>query len=256
MLALLSPAKKLDITAARTDLPATRPVFLKDAIALAAIARQLTKRQLAGLMGISDKLAALNHARFQAFAPTATVDNAKHALLAFAGDTYIGFNAKTLSDDDLAYAQDHVRILSGLYGLLRPLDLIQPYRLEMGTALANPKGEDLYDYWGDKLTTEINKIIAQEKTPVVVNLASAEYFSALKPEKLKARLVTPVFKEEKGGVAKVLGMMAKRARGMMARYIVEERITDPDALKKFSAGGYRYQPAASTAEMPVFHRKG
>lgn len=256
MLALLSPAKKLDATATRRDLPATQPLFLKDAKTLAGIARKLSKRQLAGLMGISDKLAALNHARFQAFAPTATVDNAKHALLAFAGDTYIGFNAKTLSDDDLAYAQDHVRILSGLYGLLRPLDLIQPYRLEMGTTLTNPKGEDLYDYWGDKLTAEVNKIIAREKIPAVINLASAEYFSALKPEKLKARLITPVFKEEKGGVAKVLGMMAKRARGMMARYIVEERITDPDAVKKFSAGGYRYQPAASTADMPVFHRKG
>lgn len=256
MLALLSPAKKLDATAARTDLPATRPVFLKDAIALAAIARKLTKRQLAGLMGISDKLAALNHARFQAFAPTATADNAKHALLAFAGDTYIGLNAKTLSDDDLAYAQDHVRILSGLYGLLRPLDLIQPYRLEMGTKLATPKGEDLYDFWGDKLTAEVNKIVAKEKTPVVVNLASAEYFSALKPEKLKARLVTPVFKEEKSGVAKILGMMAKRARGMMARYIIEERITDPEALKKFAAGGYRYQPARSTGDTLVFHRKG
>lgn len=256
MLALLSPAKKLDATAARTDLPATRPVFLKDAIALAAIARKLTKRQLAGLMGISDKLAALNHTRFQAFAPTATADNAKHALLAFAGDTYIGLNAKTLSDDDLAYAQDHVRILSGLYGLLRPLDLIQPYRLEMGTKLATPKGEDLYDFWGDKLTAEVNKIVAKEKTPVVVNLASAEYFSALKPEKLKARLVTPVFKEEKSGVAKILGMMAKRARGMMARYIIEERITDPEALKKFAAGGYRYQPARSTGDTLVFHRKG
>ncbi|RIK92322.1 MAG: peroxide stress protein YaaA [Proteobacteria bacterium] len=256
MLALLSPAKKLDATAARTDLPATRPVFLKDAIALAAIARKLTKRQLAGLMGISDKLAALNHARFQAFAPTATADNAKHALLAFAGDTYIGLNAKTLSDDGLAYAQDHVRILSGLYGLLRPLDLIQPYRLEMGTKLATPKGEDLYDFWGDKLTAEVNKIVAKEKTPVVVNLASAEYFSALKPEKLKARLVTPVFKEEKSGVAKILGMMAKRARGMMARYIIEERITDPEALKKFAAGGYRYQPARSTGDTLVFHRKG
>lgn len=256
MLALLSPAKKLDATAARGDLPATRPLFLKDALTLAGIARKLTKRQLAGLMGLSDTLAALNHARYQSFASTATLDNAKHALLAFAGDTYIGFNAKTLGDDDLAYAQDHVRILSGLYGLLRPLDLIQPYRLEMGSKLANPKGEDLYDYWGDKLTAEVNKIVAKEKAPVVVNLASAEYFSALKPEKLKARLITPVFKEEKGGAAKVLGMMAKRARGMMARYIVEGRIADAETLKKFTTGGYRFQPTASTADTLVFHRKG
>lgn len=255
MLVLISPAKKLDFNGVRPDLPHTQPALLKDVEALAKVARKLKPADLKRLMGISDTLAALNHERFQNWKTPFALDNAKHAVLAFNGDTYQGLDAKTLSDADLAYAQDHLRILSGLYGLLRPLDLMQPYRLEMGIKLANPRGEDLYDYWGDRVTKAVNDLIAGDKAPVVVNLASTEYSSVIDAKKIKGRLITPVFKEVKDGVSKVIGLMAKRARGAMARHIIENRIEDPDRLRDFTAGGYRFQPKLSTDTVLEFHRK-
>ena len=178
----------------------------------------------------------------------------KQAIFAFSGDTYVGFDAKTLADDELDYAQEHVGILSGLYGLLRPRDLMQPYRLEMGTRLANPRGKDLYAFWGGRITSAINEALAAQADPTVINLASNEYFKSVKKQELNGDVVTPVFKELKDGKAKVIGLMAKRARGMMARYIVEKRIENPKALKKFTRGGYRYKASESTDTEWVFMR--
>ncbi len=254
MLVLISPAKKLDAMTRDPALDHSQPELLGQSKKLVGLARKLTRGDLGRLMGISDKLSDLNYQRFQAFKTPFSIDNAKQAVLAFAGDTYVGLDAKTLGKDDLAYAQDHLRILSGLYGLLRPLDLMQPYRLEMGTKLANPRGEDLYDFWGDRITRAINAAVAGEKQPVVVNLASNEYIKAVRANKLKARFSTPVFKVVKDGEARVLGMLAKRARGMMARYIIENRIEDVEKLKAFDADGYRFMPDLSDEDRLEFHK--
>ncbi|RMF10062.1 MAG: peroxide stress protein YaaA [Alphaproteobacteria bacterium] len=254
MLVLISPAKKLDTTIKDSVLPHTQPELIGEAEQLVAVARKLSRGDLGRLMNISDKLADLNYQRFQAFRTPFTPDNAKQGVLAFTGDTYVGLDAGSLNDEDLAYAQDHLRILSGLYGLLRPLDLMQPYRLEMGTKLANPRGEDLYDFWGDRITEAINEAVAGEAEPVVVNLASNEYIKAVKADKLKARFITPVFKVVKDGQARVLGMLAKRARGMMARYIIENRIEDPEQLKGFDADGYRFVAELSDDDRLEFHK--
>lgn len=256
MLVLVSPAKKLDMTPPDRQLPASEPVFLKETEALVKVSRRLGVGDLKQLMGISDGLAELNRERFRAFSLPFTPDNATPAVFAFRGDTYQGLDVDSLTDDEILYAQDHLAILSGLYGLLRPLDLMQAYRLEMGVKLRNPRGEDLYDFWGDRITDEINRRLAGEKDPIVVNCASNEYWSAVRPKKLKARVVTPVFKEVKGGVAKVVGLMAKRARGMMARHIIRNRIADPEDLKKFSEGGYRFMPELSDGDTLEFHRAG
>ncbi len=255
MLVLISPAKKLDATVEREDLAYTQPDFLKATERLVKTARKLSKADLSSLMGISEKLAELNHARFKAFKTPFSLANAKHAVLMFNGDTYQGLDADSLSDKDLAYAQDHLRILSGLYGLLRPLDLIQPYRLEMGSKLKNPSGEDLYDFWGASLTDAINETIARDKKPVVVNLASTEYSSAVHAKNINGQFITPVFKEVKNGQAKVIGLMAKRARGMMARYIIQNRIEAPEKLKDFKDDGYKFQAKLSTETRLEFHRK-
>ncbi|MDA5194018.1 peroxide stress protein YaaA [Govanella unica] len=255
MMILISPAKKLDFSGVRPDLAHTVPALMPEVERLAKLARKLKAADLKRLMGISDALATLNHERFQSFHTPFTLDNAKHAALAFNGDTYQGLDAKTLSDADLAYAQDHLRILSGLYGLLRPLDLMQPYRLEMGIKLANPRGEDLYDFWGERVTALLNDQIKADPDPVVINLASTEYSSVVQTKKLQARLITPVFKEVKDDVAKVIGLMAKRARGAMARHIIVNRIEDPMLLKKFSAGGYKFHPEHSTDSRFEFYRQ-
>lgn len=256
MLAVISPAKRLDAAPRPDDLPHTRPALMRDAEALVDVARKLSAADLKRLMGISDALADLNRQRFKAFVTPFTPANAAQAILVFKGDTYQGFDAESLGGDDLLYAQDHLRILSGLYGLLRPLDLIQPYRLEMGIKLRTSAGEDLYDFWGDRITRELNKTVKGAAEPVVVNLASQEYFTAVQPARLKARLVTPVFREVKGGTAKVVGIMAKKARGMMARFIVQNRLVDPEDLKAFTAGGYRFMPKLSGDDRLEFHRAG
>lgn len=256
MLVLISPAKKLDATVKESALGHTQPDLIGETEQLVQVARKLSRGDLGRLMKISDTLADLNYHRFQAFRTPFTPDNAKQAVLAFTGDTYIGLDARSLSEDDLDYAQDHLRILSGLYGLLKPLDLMQPYRLEMGTKLSTPRGEDLYDFWGGKITAAINDAVAGEDEPVVVNLASNEYIKAVKADKLKARFITPVFKVVKDGQPKVLGMLAKRARGMMTRYIIENRIENVEGLKAFHSDGYRFVPELSDDDRLEFHKLG
>lgn len=255
MLVLISPAKKLNFEDSAPFDTHTQPDFLDDSEDLVEEARTLTRADLSRLMKISESLADLNYRRFQSFSTPFDLGNAKQAALAFNGDTYTGLDAPSLSEEDFAFAQAHLRILSGLYGLLRPLDLMQPYRLEMGTKFQNRRGGDLYDFWGDSLTGAINETTSDHKDRTVINCASNEYFKAVKPKQLEGRLITPVFKEIKAGQAKVLGMFAKRARGMMARYIIQNRIETPDAIKDFSEGGYRYRPDLSTESDWVYTRE-
>ncbi len=259
MLILISPAKKLDFSTAGFSSstgapPHSQPEFIEDAEILAERARKLTRGDLSRLMKISDKLADLNYDRFKSFSLPFNLENAKQAGLAFSGDTYKGLDFPSLDKDDMAFAQEHLRILSGLYGLLKPLDLIQPYRLEMGTRLSNPRGENLYDFWRRDVTAAVNKAAARHADKTVINLASQEYISALDKGALKGPFLTPVFKEIKNGKARIIGLMAKRARGMMARYIIEKRLEKPDALKKFREGNYAYQADQSTPEALVFTR--
>ncbi|WP_020592187.1 peroxide stress protein YaaA [Kiloniella laminariae] len=260
MLAVVSPAKKLDESPAIRDIPATQPVFHDQIRDLLSVTRDLSRADLRQLMSISENLAELNYQRFRDFKLPFTADNAKIAVETFRGDTYIGLDADSLDNDDLTYAQDHLRILSGFYGLLRPLDLMQPYRLEMGIRLRNPLGEDLYDFWGDQISGQLDQELERLGGNVLVNLASNEYFKAVRPKKLaagkaRARVVTPVFKEIKDGVAKVISFPAKRARGMMARYMIQQRIDRPEGLKDFSAGGYAFQPGLSDDATLLFTRE-
>ncbi|MFN3861743.1 MAG: peroxide stress protein YaaA [Roseateles sp.] len=258
MLFLLSPAKSLDYdTPTPPELaPAlTLPQFLQDTAALIDILRGKSVAEVRELMDLSEPLARLNVERYQAWRPRFTDANSKPAVLAFNGDVYDGLDAKTLSVDDLAWAQQHVRMLSGLYGLLRPLDRMQPYRLEMGTRLATPAGASLYDWWGDRLALHLNKLAAAEKVPVIVNLASQEYFRAVDRKVLKPRVINCQFEDWKNGQYKIISFFAKRARGLMARYCVQQRIETPEGLQGFDLDGYRLAPAASTADQLVFRRK-
>jgi uncharacterized protein len=256
MIFLLSPAKSLDYeTRAPDNLPSTKPVFMRPAGELIEILRHQSPTQIASLMDLSGKLAELNVARYQAWKPRATAKNAKQAVLAFNGDVYDGLNAKTLTNDQLLWAQDCVVSLSGLYGVLRPLDLLQPYRLEMGTALTNAKGKNLYEFWGDAVAKYLNNLQKTEKLPVVINLASQEYFKVVDLKVLKASVVECVFEEYKNGTYKVISFMAKRARGMMTRFAIESQLTQPDALKFFKTDGYTYAKSASTDKRWVFRRK-
>jgi cytoplasmic iron level regulating protein YaaA (DUF328/UPF0246 family) len=251
--ALLSPAKRLDFKPV-DGFKATQPALLKDTAALAARARRLSRDQIGRLMEISPALAQLNFERFQAFDP-ANRAATKPAIFAFAGDVYMGLEAKTLSKDDIAFAQQHIGILSGLYGLLRPLDSIQPYRLEMGSRLDTDRGDDLYDFWRDRLTEHLNAVAKKIKAKAIVNLASVEYWSAVDEKRLKAPVIHPAFKEIKSGKATIVSFLAKKARGMMARAIVQNRWTEPDALKAFNTAGYRFDAKASDDTVWVFSRK-
>ena len=257
MLFLLSPAKSLDYdTPVRAPVlkKATDPTFTERAAELMAMLRRKTPAQVASLMGLSDKLAALNVARYAAWQPRATTDNSKPAVLAFDGDVYSGLDAKTLKAADLAWAQEHLVILSGLYGALRPLDRLQPYRLEMGTALATPRGRDLYAYWGDTVAAHLNERLAGDRAPVVVNLASLEYARvALRPS-LRARVVDCRFEEGRDGSYKVISFFAKQARGLMARYAIEHRVRHPEQLQGFAAAGYALARDASGPDRLVFRR--
>ena len=252
MLITISPAKKLD--PAPVALPPTAPRFAEDTAILAATARDLSVADLRKLMHLSEDLAKLNHARFQGWQDVPAPEAVKPAVLSFAGDTYIGLDAKTLSEDELRWAQDHLRILSGIYGVLRPADAIQPYRLEMGSRLKNPRGKNLYEFWGDKLALHLNAEAAAIGTDVLVNCASEEYFTAANRPALALRVVTPTFLEEKDGKRSIVSFYAKRARGAMARFIIENRLTDPADLRDFTTGGYRYDAETSTPEKPVFLR--
>jgi len=257
MLALISPAKKLDFECDWNVAKPTKPDLLKESKVLVDAVRELSKKKLQTLMKLSNPLAELNYNRFQDFATPFTVANARPAVTAFRGDTYVGLDADTLKAKDLEYAQKHLYILSGLYGLLRPLDLIQAYRLEMGTKLKNPRGKDLYDFWGGLITDAVNNAVSDDKThkdKTIVSLASNEYIKALKPKDLKGAFVTCHFKEGKGTDAKVVGLFAKRARGMMARYIIQNRIESPKGLKDFNADGYKFVSSLSDDGNYVFTR--
>lgn len=252
MLTVISPAKSLDLSPA--DATPTEPAWQADAIRLARTMRNLTLRDLRGLMDISDDLARLNRDRFRAFADRPAPDQVKPAILAFNGDTYQGFDARSLDPDDMDYAQDHLRILSGLYGLLRPLDAIQPYRLEMGSRLKTRRGQNLYDYWGDQIAKALNRQAETIGTDVLINCASQEYFAAADRKALHLRVVTPVFMEVKAGRPAIVSFFAKRARGAMARFITQNRLSDPEELQDFDVGGYGFAPDHSTETRLVFLR--
>lgn len=252
MLVVISPAKTLDFeTPARTNIAST-PSFLEDSQVLIERMRELAPADIAKLMKISDKLSVLNSTRYETWSLPFTPDNAKQALLAFKGDVYTGLDAETLSPEQDDYAQQHLRILSGLYGILKPLDLIQPYRLEMGTKLSNSGGKDLYQFWGDKITDSLNDELAQND--VLINLASNEYFKSVQPKKLNARIITPVFKDTKNGVQKIISFYAKKARGLMTRYIIENNIDNAEALKDFDIAGYQFEAKQSSENDWVFTR--
>lgn len=255
MLFLLSPAKSLDYETPAGDLPHTQPQFVERSAELIQVLRKKAPHELAQLMQISDKLAALNAARYEAWSPQFTASNSKQALLAFNGDVYEGLDAKSLGPADLQWAQQHIRMLSGLYGVLRPLDWMQPYRLEMGTALPVGKARNLYEYWGGRISEALNQDLTSDKTPVVVNLASQEYFKSVDRKVLKARVVECVFEEWKGGAYKVISFSAKRARGLMARYAVTHRIDTPAQLETFDLEGYAFDDAASQQDRLVFRRR-
>lgn len=255
MLFLLSPAKSLDYETPVPQLLHTLPQFAEDAARLIEVLRRKSPQQLATLMDISDPLAALNAARYQAWSPKFTARNARQAVLAFNGDVYDGLQARQLSPGDLDWAQQHLRMLSGLYGVLRPLDWMQPYRLEMGTQLAVGEARNLYQFWGGRIAECLNRQLAADKTPVVVNLASQEYFKSVDRKVLKARVVECVFEEWKGGAYKIISFAAKRARGLMARYAIMKRIETPRRLEGFDLDGYAFAAAASQPDRLVFRRK-
>lgn len=252
MLVVVSPAKRLDW--AERDVATTEPFFQAEASRLASHARQLTLVKLKALMDLSDDLARLNRDRFRAFADAPNAEETRPALFAFAGDTFQGFDAASLDTESLEWAQDHMRILSGLYGLLRPLDAIQPYRLEMGSRLKTRRGNSLYEFWGDTLAKTLNTQANKTGSDVLVNCASQEYFGAVDQKALKLSVVTPQFYELKNGAPKIVSFFAKKARGAMARFIVENRIDRVDGLKDFDLGGYRFVEADADGATLVFHR--
>ena len=256
MLILLSPAKSLDYdTPAPAHVASTQPQFVPQARALIALLRQQTPQALASLMKISDRLAALNVARYQAWTSDESTATVRPALLAFNGDVYDGLQARSLSSADLDWAQQHLAILSGLYGVLRPLDAMQPYRLEMGTRLPTAKGQNLYQFWGTQIADYINAALSKRNAPVVLNLASQEYFKSIDQSTLRARVVDCVFQEYKAGVYKIVSFHAKRARGLMARYCIDQRATAPEQLHDFNADGYAFDTSASTPDSLVFRRR-
>ncbi|MDZ4096463.1 MAG: peroxide stress protein YaaA [Paracoccaceae bacterium] len=254
MLTVISPAKRLN--SAQQPLPAglnaTSPAFLSEAAELVVAARDLTATDLQRLMGISAPLAQLNVDRFANF--SAAPENGQPAALLFAGDTYAGLEAKTLDTDAWRWAQDHLRILSGLYGLLRPLDRIQPYRLEMGSRMANARGGDLYAFWGESLALALNQTASDVGAQVLINCASVEYFGAVAPSALQLRVITPVFLEMRADEARIISFWAKKARGAMARFITENRLSNPDAIKEFDTGGYQFSAEMTSGNRWVFLR--
>ncbi|MFT5709471.1 MAG: cytoplasmic iron level regulating protein YaaA (DUF328/UPF0246 family) [Halioglobus sp.] len=254
MITVISPAKTLDFELPGTTRKFSSPEFLQRSGELVEDARAMSPEEIRALMGVSDNIAQLNHRRFMNWSAPFDLNNAKQAIFAFQGDVYTGLEAETLSVKQLNYAQKHLRILSGLYGLLRPLDLMQPYRLEMGLKFSNRGGANLYHFWGDQISEALNAQLKKLKQDVLVNLASNEYFKAVRPKNLNAEVITPIFKDLKSGKYKVISFYAKKARGEMARYIIENEIEAPEGLKKFNNNGYKYSKAESTARELVFTR--
>ncbi|MCS0352588.1 peroxide stress protein YaaA [Vibrio ordalii] len=255
MLIVVSPAKTLDYESPLVTSKYTQPELIDHSAQLIDVCRQLTPADISALMKVSDKIAGLNVARFAQWSPTFTLDNARPAILAFKGDVYTGFEAETLSDAGFEHAQQHLRMLSGLYGVLKPLDLMQPYRLEMGTRLGNPRGANLYQFWGDIITDKLNQALKEQGDDVLINLASNEYFKAVNPKKLKGSIITPVFKDCKKGQYKVISFYAKKARGMMARYIIDKQISSVEQLAQFDSAGYYFVEQESSATELVFKRE-
>lgn len=254
MLIVISPAKTLDYETPATTKKSTQPAMLEHSQALIDELRELAPQDISSLMSISDKLGVLNYDRYQQWQQPFTKDNAKQAVLAFKGDVYTGLDAESLSADELSFAQKHLRILSGLYGVLRPLDLMQPYRLEMGTKFANSRGKDLYQFWGDDITALLNKQLKTLKSQTLVNLASNEYFKSVKAAELNADVITPVFKDKKNGQYKIISFYAKKARGLMSAYAIQKGITEAGKLKRFNWEGYGYNKALSKGNEWVFTR--
>ena len=254
MLMVISPAKTLDYETPPATARFTQPQYLDHSQELIEQLRELSPQQIGELMHLSDKLSGLNAARFGSWTPAFTPENAKQALLAFKGDVYTGLNAVDFNEADFDYAQTHLRMLSGLYGLLRPLDLMMPYRLEMGTKLANARGKDLYAFWGTRISEWLNEALAEQGDDVLLNLASNEYFSAVKKSALNARIINTEFKDLKNGQHKIISFYAKKARGMMSRFVIKERINNPDHLKQFDEQGYRFSAEQSKPDLLVFLR--
>ena len=254
MLMLLSPSKTLDYETLATNTNYSIPDNLGESAELVGIVRQKSFRDLMELMQVSQKIAEFSVERFDQWRLPFTHENSKQAILAFKGDVYTGLDAPSLSEDKLDYAQLHLRILSGLYGLLRPLDLMQPYRLEMGLKLATKNGVNLYQFWGDKITDALNSVLVKQDDPVLINLASNEYFKAVQLKDLDGRLITPVFKDWKNDKYKMISFFAKKARGLMARYAIDHKLQEPEELKKFDHDGYSYNPELSQADRWVFCR--
>ena len=254
MITLLSPSKKLNFEPQNMVDNYTQCEFIKSAEMLANKAKNLTENDLKELMDISDKLAQLNRERFDRWSLPFNSSNAKQAILAFDGGVYSGLRANTFSDKDFGFAQDHLRILSGLYGLLKPFDIIQPYRLEMGTNLENNSGENLYDFWGNTLTKYLQDELSTHSSKFIINCASVEYFKSIDNGSLKSQVVTPAFKEIKNGKPRIVSFFAKKARGMMARYIIQNQINNVDDIKQFDLGGYSYNSDLSQDFEPVFTR--
>jgi len=249
MLIVVSPAKRLNENpVAKFEL--TEPVFKDQAEKLAGVARGLSMGEIGKLMGISENLSKLNYERYRDFG---RMDRGAAALV-FDGDTYAGLEAKSLDEDEMEWAAEHLRILSGMYGILRPTDAIEPHRMEMGSRLKNPRGKNLYEYWGEQISEALNAQAEANGTEVLINCASEEYFTAVDRNALKLRVITPVFKEMRNGVPKIVSFFAKKARGSMARFIIERRLTDPEAIKSFDTGGYVFQPEMSDGDRWVFLR--
>lgn len=255
MLIVISPAKNLDYETPPVTDQHTTPEFLPETKQLIKELRELAPQDISKLMGISDKLGTLNFDRYQAWKPTFTLKNAKQAILAFNGDVYTGMQAETFKANDFKFAQKHLRILSGLYGVLRPLDLMQPYRLEMGTKFGAGKAKNLYEFWDGKITDKLNEDLHAVKSKLLVNLASNEYFKAVQTKRLDGEIVTPAFKDWKNGEYKMISFFAKKARGLMSAYIIKNRITQAADLEGFDWEGYVYNPALSKPNSPVFTRK-
>ena len=254
MLTIISPAKKLDYSQPSEAQTFTQPLLLEHSEQLLKDLRLLSPEDICSLMGLSDKLGALNYERFQEWQTPFSTDNAKQAILAFKGDVYQGLDADNMSADELSWAQDNLRILSGLYGLLRPLDLMQPYRLEMGTKFANQRGANLYQFWGGIITDQLNKLFPASAKSVLVNLASNEYFKSVQPKNINAEIITPVFMDQKGDKYKIISFFAKRARGLMSAFIIKNKITDAEQLKMFNVDGYSFNSAMSEGNKWVFCR--
>ncbi len=254
MLMIISPAKTLDLTTAPSTQSHNQPIFLQQAQQLIDRAKKLSAADISSLMKISEKLGILNYERFHEWQTPFSLDNAKQAVLTFKGDVYTGLDAQSLDEEALQWADKHLAILSGLYGMLRPLDLMQAYRLEMGTKLDTIHGDNLYQFWGEQVTDAINEQLSSEETPVLVNLASNEYYKVIQAKNIVARIVTPVFKDEKNGTYKVISFYAKKARGLMVRWAIDNRVSDVNELKQFDSEGYYFSPDNSRSNQWVFLR--